>query len=105
MSTGDPNAADAAQPGMLESLGKKLDERPEIQAAEDAVRQAKEQFEKAQQYCQQLRNETAAELQGLRDTNLGDLLEKSLTFVRKNPGCGVCLAAVLGYFLGRIFRR
>lgn len=105
MSTGDPDAADTLQPGMLESLGKQLDERPEIQAAEEAVRQAKEQFEKAQQYCQQLRSETAAELQGLREMNLGDLLDKSLALVRKHPGCGVCLAAFVGYFLGRIFRK
>lgn len=92
-------------PGMFESLGKKLDARPEIQAAEEAVRAAREQLEKAQAYCEHLRAETAEEFQDLRQTNLGDVLEKTLAFVRRNPGVGVSVAAFLGFFLGRLFRR
>jgi ElaB/YqjD/DUF883 family membrane-anchored ribosome-binding protein len=90
---------------MFESFGKKLDERPEIQAAEEAVRRAREQLEQAQQYCQQLHSQTAAEWRDLREANFRDLLEKSLAFVRKNPGVGVSVAAILGFFVGRIFRR
>ncbi len=93
------------QPGVFESFGKKIDERPEVRAAEDAVRRAREQLEQAQQYCQQLRSDASAEWNDLRNANFSDVLEKSLTFVRKNPGVGVSIAAVLGFFLGRIFRR
>lgn len=92
-------------PGTFESFGKKLDERPEIQAAEEAVRRAREQLEQAQHYCSQLRDQTAAEWQDLREANFRDLVDKSLAFVRKNPGVGVAVAAVLGFFIGRIFRR
>jgi ElaB/YqjD/DUF883 family membrane-anchored ribosome-binding protein len=104
MSTGQPDA-NAAQPGMFEALGKKLDDRPEIQAAEEALREAREKFEQAQRYCRQLRQEAALEIDSLRSANLGDLWDKSLTFVRRNPGAGVCVAAFLGYLLGRLFRR
>jgi len=93
------------QHGVFESIGKKIDERPEVRAAEDAVRRAREQLEQAQQYCQQLRSDASAEWNDLRNANFGDVLEKSLTFVRKNPGVGVSIAALLGFFLGRIFRR
>lgn len=106
MSAGDESSAsDKPSPGMFESFGKKIDERPEIQAAEEAVRRAREQLEQAQQYCQQLRSQTAAEWHDLREANFRDLIEKSLAFVRKNPGVGVSLAAFLGFFIGRIFRR
>jgi ElaB/YqjD/DUF883 family membrane-anchored ribosome-binding protein len=105
MSTGDPYAGIEPRPGTFVAFGKKLDERPEIQAAEEAVREAREQFERAQHYCQQLRSEAATEIQSLRGANVGDLLDKSLAFVRRNPGTGVCFAALIGYFLGRLFRR
>ncbi|MDZ4783110.1 MAG: hypothetical protein SGJ19_22930 [Planctomycetia bacterium] len=105
MSTGDAYAGSSPQPGAFETFGKQLDERPEIQAAEAALREAREQFERAQNYCQQLRSEAATEIESLRGANVGDLLDKSLAFVRRNPGAGVCFAAIIGYFLGRLFRR
>jgi ElaB/YqjD/DUF883 family membrane-anchored ribosome-binding protein len=97
--------AEMPLPGTFESLGRKLDERPEIRAAEDAVRRAREQLDQAQQYCQQLRSDATVEWKDLRQANFTEVMEKSLEFVRKNPAVGVSIAAILGYFLGRIFRR
>jgi ElaB/YqjD/DUF883 family membrane-anchored ribosome-binding protein len=106
MSTGAEMPSAGGEPrGTFESLGRKLDDRPEIRAAEEALRSAREQFEKAQQYCQLLREESAADLRDLRSANASELLDKTLQFVKKNPGVGVSLAALLGFFLGRIFRR
>lgn len=98
-------AASADRPGVFEKLGKRLDERPEVQAAEEAVRRAREQLSKAEAYCRQLRHDATDELHKLREKNLGDLVEGTLACVRKHPGAGIGLAAVLGFFLGRLFHR
>lgn len=95
----------AAQPGPFESLGRKIDERPEVQAAEEAVRRARQEFEKAQELYHRLREEASEGFEHLREQNVGDLIEGALAFVRKNPGPGVLISAALGFFLGRLFTR
>ncbi len=95
----------AAGTGTFESLGKKLDERPEIHAAEEAVRRAKQELEQAQRYCHELREQAGEKIKQLREQNVGDVVEGTLALVRKHPGPGVLCAAFLGFFLGRLFRR
>ena len=95
----------ADAPGVFEKLGKRLDDRPEIHVAEEAVRRAREQLAKAEKYCGELRRDAAEEMKKLRDKNLGDLVEGTLGCVRKHPGAGVGLAAFLGFFLGRLLHR
>jgi len=93
------------RPGPFETLGRKIDERPEVQAAEEAVRRAREEFDKAQEAYHRLREEASEGFEHLREKNVGDLIEGAMCFVRKNPGPGVLIAAVLGFFLGRLFSR
>lgn len=95
----------SVETGPLESLGKKLDERPEVQAAEEAVRRAKEQLERAQKCYEDVCERASEGLKQLREKNLGDLVESTLGFVRKHPGPGVLMAALAGLFFGRLFRR
>ncbi len=97
--------AHADEAGTFESLGKKIDERPEVQAAEEALHRARDEFEKAQETCRRLREEACHGFPNLREKKVSDVVESTLTFVRKNPGPGVLVAAVLGFFLGRLFRR
>jgi hypothetical protein len=101
---GDP-AGERARPGAFESLGRKLDERPEVHAAEEALRQAQEQFDRARKQYHEIRAQAAEGLHHIRDRNVGDLLSSTLELVRKYPGPGVLAALLCGWFAGRIFRR
>lgn len=95
----------ADRPGPFESLGRKIDERPEVQAAEEAVRRARDEFVKAQEAYQRLRDAAGQGCEHLREQNVGDLIAGAMSFVRKNPGPGVLIAAALGFFFGRLFSR
>jgi len=95
----------AGDGGTFESLGRKLDERPEIQAAEKALQQAREQLHKAQEQYHRVREQASEGFEQLREKKASDLLDATLDFVRKHPGPGVMVAAACGMFLGRLFRR
>ncbi len=41
----------------------------------------------------------------LRESTVGDVVEGSLETVRRHPALGVSLAVLVGFFLGRLFRR
>jgi ElaB/YqjD/DUF883 family membrane-anchored ribosome-binding protein len=101
----DPGGKPAAETGTFENLGRKLDERPEIQAAEEAVRRARRELEHAQQVCRELRENAGKKIEHLREQNVGDAIECTLSMVRKHPGPGLLIAAFFGFFLGRLFRR
>jgi ElaB/YqjD/DUF883 family membrane-anchored ribosome-binding protein len=101
----DNEASRANEAGTFESLGRKIDERPEVQAAEEALRRARDEFERAQEACQRLREEANHGFPHVREKNVSDLVGAVLAFVRKNPGPGVVGAAAVGYILGRLFRR
>jgi ElaB/YqjD/DUF883 family membrane-anchored ribosome-binding protein len=95
----------AAGAGTFESLGKRLDDRPEIQAAEEAIRRARLELDQAQQRYRELREQAGEKLKQTREQNFGDVIEGAMTFVRKHPGPGVLCAALLGFFFGRLIRR
>lgn len=103
--SGENEQSRAGEPGTFESLGRKIDERPEVQAAEEAMRRARDEFEKAQDVYRRLREEASHGFPHVRDKKVSDMVESTLSFVRKNPGPGVLTAALLGFFLGRLFRR
>ncbi len=101
-----PNNKKTSQPsGTFEELGRKIDKRPEVQAAAEAFRAASEQFEEAKAHYYHLRDGAAEEVQHLRGKNVGDVLAGVLELVRKHPGPGVLAALLCGWFAGRIFRR
>ena len=101
----DHSGDDSSIPGPFESLGRKLDDRPEVQAAEEALRQAREQLEYAHQYYSEVRSQAAESLHHLRGRNVKDIVASTLELVSKHPGPGVLAALACGWFVGRIFRR
>jgi len=50
--------------------------------------------------------EEAAEYLGkLREVKLGEVADGTLDLVKRYPGASLSVAALLGFFLGRLFRR
>ena len=80
-------------------------ESPKVRAAADAVCRASEELEKAQQLYEQVRQEATERLRRVRQTTVGDVMDNTLDVVKKHPGAGLTVAALLGFFLGRLFRR
>lgn len=87
------------------SDAKPVPDSPEVAAAEQAVRQAEADLKKAKELYDQVRQEATDQLKRVREKTVGELIDETLRLVRKHPGPGVLLAAVLGFFLGRLFRR
>ena len=80
-------------------------ESSDVAAAEEAVRLAKKELKNAQQSYRQLRSQASDQLKQVRETSVGELVEGTLKLVKKHPGPGVAIAAIVGFFLGRLFRR
>lgn len=99
--TPDPEQA----PGAFENLGKKIDDLPHVRSAEEAVRHAKAELEKTQASYGEIRRKAVEELRGLREKNVGDLLDDTMSFVRRRPAWGIAVAGLAGFLLGRLFRR
>lgn len=81
------------------------DDLPEVRAAEEAVRRAQEELGRAQDLYRDIRQQATEQIRQVREQTIGDLIDGTLRQVRKHPGPGVILAAVIGFFLGRLFRR
>ncbi|MBN2473368.1 MAG: hypothetical protein JXB62_02075 [Pirellulales bacterium] len=78
---------------------------PEVVQAADAVRRAEAELNRARQLYRQVRQEATGRLKAVREKNLGELIDGTLSAVKKHPGPGVLVAAAIGFFLGRLFRR
>jgi ElaB/YqjD/DUF883 family membrane-anchored ribosome-binding protein len=74
-------------------------------SAAEALQRAKAELEKAQAFYERLRRQTAEQVKAVREKSVADLIDGALNTVKRHPGAGVTLAAVLGFFLGRMFRR
>ena len=81
------------------------DRSPRVKKAAEAVRRAEAELEKAQQLYQKMRQQATDRLKAVREKGLGDLIDGTLEVVKKHPGPGVIVAAMIGFFLGRLFRR
>jgi len=92
-----PAGQPTAEPAEHESV--------EIRSAADAVRRAKIELEKAQKLYDEIRQEAAERMKQVRQTTVGELIDGTLEAVRKRPAVGLSLAALAGFFLGRLFRR
>ena len=74
-------------------------------SAAEALKRAKAELEKAQAFYEHVRQQTTERIQAVRETSVGDVLDGTLEIVRRHPGASLTLAAILGFFLGRLFRR
>ncbi|NQU24541.1 MAG: hypothetical protein HQ567_24930 [Candidatus Nealsonbacteria bacterium] len=82
-----------------------VEQSPKVRKAADAVERAKAELKKARGLYEQVREETVEKLKGAREKRVGELIDGTLDAVKKHPGLGVIVAACVGFFLGRIFRR
>lgn len=74
-------------------------------SAADALKRAKAELEKAQAFYEKVRQEAADRLNSVRETSVGDMIDGTLEFVKRRPGASLTLAALIGFSLGRLFRR
>ena len=95
----------AKSAGRMESIGKKLDETTAVQAAEAALRMAREELSKAEGMYRDARSKAAAEVKDLANKDVGQILQSTLNYIRRHPAQGLIVSALLGFFLGRLFRR
>lgn len=78
---------------------------PEVLAAEERVREAREELRIAEEHAESLRRETEEERQSPPSTSIGAVVDDVLTIVKKYPIPSIVTAASVGFFLGRLFRR
>ena len=81
------------------------DRSPGVAAAEEAVRRAEAELTKAQAAYARVRRQATEQLKQIREKRVGDLVDDTLKLVKRHPGPSVVLAAVVGFWLGRLFRR
>jgi ElaB/YqjD/DUF883 family membrane-anchored ribosome-binding protein len=71
----------------------------------DALGRAKAELENVQAYCENVRQQAAERLKTLRAASVGDVIDGTLDAVRRHPGASLTIAALVGFFLGGLFRR
>ncbi len=71
----------------------------------DALKRAKAELDKAQACYENLKQQAADRVKAVRETSVGDMIDGTLDAVKRHPAAGLTLAALLGYFLGRLFKR
>ncbi len=49
-------------------------------------------------------SQAADKLKQVREKTVGDVIDCTLEAVRKHPGAGLTVAALLGFFLGRLLK-
>ncbi|HEY4759081.1 MAG TPA: hypothetical protein VIH42_00730 [Thermoguttaceae bacterium] len=80
-------------------------ESQEVHVAAEAVRLAKIQLEKAQKYYDELCRQAAEKIQSVRETTIGEVIDKTLETTKKHPGPSLLISAAAGFCLGRWFQR
>ncbi|MEN6459036.1 MAG: hypothetical protein ABFC63_08905 [Thermoguttaceae bacterium] len=88
-----------------ETTAAKCDDSAADCSIADALERAKDELEKAQAFYDRVRGQAAERMKAVRRTTVGDILDSTLEATKRHPVAGLTLAALLGYWLGRIFRR
>jgi ElaB/YqjD/DUF883 family membrane-anchored ribosome-binding protein len=89
------------------------DGRPEtevaaqVQAAEQELKRARQRLRQAKKNVRAARRRAGKQGEPAtgRDSSFGDVLDRTLSLVKKHPGIGIAAAAAAGFLLGRLFRR
>ena len=72
---------------------------------QSCVGRLSDELKEARQCCEDMRRKAGERLQKARSTTLGDVLDGAAVFVKRHPRCSLGIAATLGFFVGRLFRR
>jgi ElaB/YqjD/DUF883 family membrane-anchored ribosome-binding protein len=100
-----PSGAQVGDGGARAPGDAEADPSPEVEAAERAVQRAEAELNKARELYREIRRKATERLSRVREKRLGDLVDDTLKLVRKHPGPSVVIAALIGFGLGRLFRR
>ena len=73
--------------------------------ADDALSRAKAEMDRAKACYENVRRKATKRMKKVRKTNVGDIIDGTLETVKRHPAAGLGIAALLGFFLGRLFRR
>ena len=101
---------DSSRPGGGDNEARRASEAedqpsPEVVAAEEAIQRAEAELAEARELYQRVRRKATERLSDIREKRVGDLIDDALKLVRKHPGPSVVIAALLGFWLGGLFRR
>ena len=80
-------------------------ECPEVHLAAEAVRLAKMELEKAEKFYEDLCRHAADKIKAVRETTVGDVIDRTLVTVKRHPGPSLIISTALGFCLGRWFQR
>ncbi len=69
------------------------------------VARAEAELKRAKEAYDRVYDEAAQRLRDVREAKVGDVCDGVLEQVKRHPGPSLIVAAVLGFFLGRLFRR
>ena len=86
-------------------MSKKNAAKPSKPPADDALSRAKAELDRAKTCYENVRRQATEQLKNVRKTNVGDIIDGTLETVKRHPAAGLGVAALLGFFLGRLFRR
>ncbi len=99
----------AEQPAAAATGAEKNDvekcECPEVHLAAEAVRLAKMELEKAEKFYEDVRRQAADKIKAVRETTVGDIIDRMLVTAKRHPGPSLIISAALGFCLGRWFQR
>jgi hypothetical protein len=80
-------------------------ECPELHWAAEAVRVAKMELEKAEKIYADVCQQAADKIKAVRETTVGDVIDRTLVTVKRHPGPSLLVSAAMGFCLGRWFQR
>ena len=76
-----------------------------LSSASDALRRAKAELKKAQEFYEDVRHRAAERVEAVRGKTVGEVLDGALHLVKKHPGTGLFAVAAAGFMLGRWLKR
>jgi ElaB/YqjD/DUF883 family membrane-anchored ribosome-binding protein len=96
---------DTAEANQAQPAGKNAESAHDVNCAAEAVRRAEAELKKARELYEAARGKAVERIKAVREKKMGELIDGTLHQVQKHPAYGVCVAAMIGFFLGRLFKR
>jgi ElaB/YqjD/DUF883 family membrane-anchored ribosome-binding protein len=96
---------DDSQASSVANEESKVSEASKQEPKSDSSCRLGDELKEVRQCYDDMRHKAVEGLKSARETTLGDVLDGVTSFVKRHPRCSLGIAAVLGFFIGRMFRR